>query len=106
MIRKLIRSEKRPAWENNGNQSLNKRVTREIRHAKSCFLTVVCFVVVLLPYSLSNVIFTVGTSDHILYKDWSVALVLSNSSINSVIFFWTKTLLRKEAFKTLKSLWP
>ena len=87
VIRKLIRSERMPGWKNDGNQSLKKRVTREIRHAKSCFLTVVCFVVVLLLYSLSNVIFTVGTSDHILYKDWSVALVLSNSSINSVTFF-------------------
>ena len=29
VIRKLIRSERRPAWENDGNQSLKKRVTRE-----------------------------------------------------------------------------
>ena len=37
VIRKLIRSERRPAWENDGNQSLKKRVTREIRHCKVLF---------------------------------------------------------------------
>jgi hypothetical protein len=37
------------------------------------------------------------------YQNWSITSMILNSSANSVVFFWTKTLLRKEASKTLKS---
>jgi hypothetical protein len=33
---------------------------------------------------------------------WAFTLSLSNSSANSIIYFWTKTILRKEALKILK----
>jgi hypothetical protein len=58
----------------------------------------------LLPFAVTWAFFTVATVDFTVYRNWSITSVILNSSINSVIFFWTKTLLRKEAFKILKSL--
>ena len=105
VIRKLIRSEKRPACESDGNQNNMKRQTiRESRHARSCFLIVICFILFLVPLPLTPILFTTRSFDFIVCFNWSITSMILNSSINSVIFFWTKTLLRKEAFKTLKSL--
>ena len=103
VIRQLIRSEKRPACESSESQ-IKRQILRESRRARSCFLVVICFVVFLLPIVFIYFTFTMGGVDHTVYFNWSVTLIISNSSVNSVIFFWTKTLLRKEAFKTLKSL--
>ena len=105
VIRKLIRSERRPACESDGNEDIKKRqMIRESRHARSCFLIVICFALFLLPLSLAPVLFADGSYDFIMYRNWSSTLIFLNSSINSVIFFWTKTLFRKEAIKILKSL--
>ena len=104
VIRKLIRSEKRPACQNAENTNAFKRqILRESRHATSCFLIVICFVFFLLPSALSSVVFSYRTVDYVVYRGWAITSMILNSSINSLIFFWTKTLLRKEALKTLKS---
>ena len=105
VIRKLIRSQKRPARESDGNENITKKqILRDSRHARSCFLIVICFALFLLPFVLSRVFFTGVSVDFTVYRNWSITSIILNSSINSVIFFWTKTLLRKEALKTLKSL--
>ena len=105
IIRRLVRSERRPACENNGNQhTMKKQIIRESRYARSCFIVVACFFVFLLPPSMSPILFADGSFNYNVYFNWSITLMISNSSINSVIFFWTKTLLRKEALKILKSL--
>ena len=96
VIRKLIRSERRPACK--------RQIIRETRRARSCFLVIICSVLSLLPATLSPVLFSYGSVDFIVYFSWSFTLVILNSSINSVIFFWTKTQLRREALKILKSL--
>ena len=101
VIRKLIRSEKRPVGESDGSQ-VRKQIIRESRRARSCFLVILCFFLLLLPVVFSRLAFTVGTVDYVVYYNWSLTMIFLNSSINSVIFFWTKTLLRKEALKTLK----
>lgn len=104
VMRKLVRSEKRPACQSVVNYDRKKLIERQSRSARSCFLIVICFALFLIPIALSDAIFTVGTFDYIVYIDCSLALVILNSNVNSVIFFWTKTLLRKEAFKMLKSI--
>ena len=104
VIRKLVRSEKRPACESDGNQNVTKRqFFREIRHARSCFAVVVCFGIFLLPLMLVMVFFNISsTIFYIEYVNWSTTSMIFNPTINSLIFFWTKPLLRKEAFKTLR----
>ena len=105
IIRRLVRSERRPACENNGNQDTARRQTiRKSRYARSCFGVAVCFFVFLLPASMSPILFTDGSFDYNAYFNWYITLIISKASVNSVIFFWTKALLRKEALKTLKSL--
>ena len=102
-IWKLIRSEAYPAGASEERQR-KKKVLRARRHATSCFLIVVSFFLLLFPVILVPVFLTVDSFHHAVYFNWSVTLVILNSTVNSVIFFWTKTLLRKEALKTLKSL--
>ena len=105
VIRKLTRSEMRPACETDKGQNTTKRQSiREAKHAKSCFLVVITFVLLLIPSTLAPAFYTQGTIDFIAYANWSLTSLILNSSINSMIFFWTKALLRKEAVKTLKSL--
>ena len=104
VVRKLKSSEKerRPAGEGGNQNSLSKKVIREIRHARSCFLIVVCFALILIPLTLSPVFLTVGSAEYAVIFDWLHTLVISNSTINSVLYFWSKVLLRKEALKILK----
>jgi hypothetical protein len=105
VIRKLIRSEKKRTRASDANRNaIKKQIIRESRRAKSCFLVVICFALFLLPITLSSVIFTKDSADYSVFHNWAITSMILNSSINSVIFFWTKTLLRKETFKTLKSL--
>ena len=103
VIRKLIRSERRPACESHKKRSIWKRQIRERRKATSCFLAVICFAFFLLPSLLSAAAFRSGTLDFVVYQNWSITLLILNSSVNSLIFFWTKTLLRKEASKIIKT---
>ena len=104
-IRKLVRSEKRPGCESDVNENCRKRkFFRECRHAKSCFLVVICFGIFLLPITLSPLLFKIDGIEYKEYFFWCYTLVVLNSSVNSVIFFWTKTLLRQEAIRIIKSL--
>ena len=81
-----------------------KRFLQEVKQAKSCFLVVVSsFFLVFLPL-LILVIFSLKMDIFLqeAFQNWVITLALLNSSANSVIFFWTKILLRREAFKMLK----
>ena len=103
VIRRLVNSETRPACESN-RRPRRRRILRESRHARSFCLVVVCFTLFLLPFTFLNVFFTVGSLEYMLRLNWSLISMILNSTVNSVIFFWAKTLLRKEALKILKSL--
>lgn len=99
-----------PAAREEGRTRM-KLFLQQVKLAKSCFFVVLCyFVLCCLPivvvgyfletiYSGGNDVFLVGTL-------WTVTLALLNSSVNSLIFFWTNTMLRKEAVKMLKRLRP
>lgn len=103
VVRRLARSERRPAVENPAEQlSRRKKVYQEIKHAKSCFLVVLAFIPFLLPLSLSGFFVQMGTFNFLVVRSWSITLIMMNSSANSIIFFWTKKLLRKEAFNVLR----
>ena len=54
VIRKLIRSERRPACKTDENTNSTKRTIRQSRRARSCFLVVICFVLCLVPSLLPS----------------------------------------------------
>ncbi|XP_028408049.1 cannabinoid receptor type 1A-like [Dendronephthya gigantea] len=83
------------------NSSKRKTFIDEIKQAKSCFLVLMCFVVCFLPLALTSVVSPSGF-DHVLYQIWSMTSIMLNSSLNSVIFFWTKRELRVQALHVLK----
>ena len=103
VIRKLIRSEKRVFSDDDGSQ-VNRQIKREVRSVRCCFLVILCFFIFLLPFLLAPFLFTRGGLEFRVYFNWTFTLIILNSSVNSVIFFWTKTLLRNEAVKILQSL--
>ena len=88
------------------NLTRMKLFLREMKQAKSCFIVVICFFfLVFLPTAISPAVSAnFNKFDKLEYTNWTVTFSLSNASVNSVIFFWTKTMLRKEAFKILKNI--
>ena len=85
----------------NDERNLRKRFFKEIKKAKSCFLVVICYSILgFVPLTLLLVL-----KDQQAVENWLITLCTLNSSANSVIFFWTKTMLRREAVKTLKSFY-
>ena len=104
VIRKLIRDEKRQVRVDDGNQ-VKRQIIRESRRARSCFLVVICFLFFVLPFPLVPFFLIPGSFDFRVYFNWLFTSIIVNSSINSVIFFWTNTMLRKEALNNLRSLW-
>jgi hypothetical protein len=77
---------------------------REIKLAKSCLMMVLLFVFSFLPLSTVNIL-TALSSQQLgpvklrTVQAWCVTIVMLNSSLNSVIFFWTRSVLQKEAKK-------
>ena len=107
VIRKLARSEKKPqdaASENNMKE--RKLFLQEFKQAKACFIIIICsFVLSYLPKAVAVPLTMSATkSEKLASLTCGVTIGLCNSSFNSVIFYWTKTLLRKETFKTLKGI--
>jgi hypothetical protein len=102
VIRRLVRSEKRPACESDRNDNVErKQILRDLKHAKSCFVVVICYGILLLPLTLASFLFKIDSPEYKEYFLWSHTLLILNSSANSVIFFWTKNQLRKEALQNL-----
>lgn len=103
VIRRLRRTPECPV-DIEKQKSGIRRLLREVQHAKSCFFVVLYFIVSLMPFAISSS-FVNEKNFHksAAILSWAITLTNSNSSFNSLIFFWTKTLLRKEAVATLKS---
>ena len=82
----------------------NKRLVKEWKLAKSCFMVTCTFGLCILPgivlASLSGNSMSIETYE-ILYS-WAISFAMLNCSVNSLIFFWSKPMLRKEAMKVLK----
>ena len=104
VLRKLQSSEfkTRPAFEDKKEYSMRKRIIRESRHVRCCFLVVVCFALFVFPSTLLPALSERGTADYFVLFDWLHALLILNSTTNSVVYFWSKVMLRKEALKMLK----
>ena len=104
VVRNLARSQMKPHdADENMNVTKMKKFLQEVKQARSCFIVVVCFfVLVFLPPAV--VAPFVDNSNE--FKElgmliWVISINFVNSSANSVVFFWTKTMLRKQALKLL-----
>ena len=87
VARKVVVSKVKPG---NGTTKENKKKTRlrrEIKHAISCFLAVVCFLF-LTPYTLQPLFVQFGENIWSAYLWYSLSLLILNSSVNSIICFW------------------
>ena len=104
VVKRLDSSARRPTDSGKQDQSQRRRLLREIKHAKSCFIVVICYGICSLPITLTAILTRQGRIERGVYMFWFVTLFMLNSSVNSMLFFWTKTLLRTEAWNTLKSL--
>jgi hypothetical protein len=91
-----------PAESTVSSRQRKQNFLKQIKLAKSCFLVVVCFVVCLLGGGIYAA-FPLGINKQII-KLWGITMVMLNSSVNSIIFFWTRPLLRNEAKKALRNL--
>ena len=88
------------------NLTRKKRFLQEIKQAKSCFLVVLCFFLLcVLPVILTFIVVIKGNRLEVqAFYAWATTLGMLNCSANSMIFFWTKTMLRREAVKMLNSV--
>jgi hypothetical protein len=109
VIRKVSRSQLKPQDpSSNENLTKMKLFLVEFKQAKACLIVVVCFFVLsVLPvaicFPLSHIL---NKFQDLAMRGWVLMLNLSNSSANSIIFFWTKTMLKKESIKVWKSIKP
>ena len=78
---------------------------KKIQLAKSCFLSVGCFfgcfaagICLLSSSPYVDKVHIIGL------RAWAGAVMNLNSSLNSILFFWTRPLLRNETFKILKNM--
>lgn len=78
-----------------------RRLLEDIKLAKSYFLVVICFCICFIPRVIATAINAIDFKG-LLVNVWTTILILMNSSLNSVIFFWKNQRLRNEATSIVK----
>ena len=107
VVKKLARSRNKPHdASSEENLTRIKLFLREIKQAKSCFIVIICFFVLDFFPTVIVLPFLAALPGYVqrAILVWIITLALLNSSVNSVIFFWTRTMLRKEAVKMLNTI--
>ena len=83
------------------NRKSEQEFLKKIKLAKSCMIVVICsFISFLLPAVFQPL--ALNSFHEVVIDGWFTVLVLLNSSLNSLIFFWRNKTLRNEAKKVLK----
>ena len=104
-MRRLSCSEVRPNIQGGEQNKDRKLKFREIKRAMSCFIVVISFLVLIVPYSMFPIFGQRFQQSNLnVYFWWTVTLLNSSASINSVIFFLRNTVLRKEAMKVIRKI--
>ena len=106
VVKKLARAEKKPNDAAAGRNLTKRKVfLQELRQARSCFIVVVCFFALsFLPPIVSILLSkSIHAYKAVAIRIWVFSFTILNSSVNSLIFFWTKTMLKKEALKILNA---
>ena len=85
--------------------SKKKAYLREIKLVKSCFVLVLVFLFCYAPMSMLVTAFSniSGITNFSIFHIWSITFATLNSSLNSVVLFWTRPVLRKEARNHIKN---
>ena len=78
-----------------------KAFLRKIKLAKSCLIAVGCCYVCFFPTAVTQFLTNTRFVEMVL-TTWTTTLLLANSTLNSVIFFWRNLILRKEAKLVLR----
>ena len=80
-----------------------RKVMLNVNLAISCFLAVMSFVICYLPSSIAAILKTSFSDDaRVMVDIWATTLVLLNSSLNSIVFFWRSKPLRREVRAVLR----
>ena len=86
------------------NRLIKRNILMQIRMTKSCFLVVVCFMVRFFGWSICcPALYDLDVYETYALKNWEKVMIFFNSSLNSIIFLWTRPLLRNEARKLSKN---
>ena len=85
------------------NRQIKRNILKQIRMAKLAFLGLVCFLACFLGGIAMDLIYGLNIYEKYALQNWARIMVFFNSSLNSIIFFWTRPLLRNEALKTLQN---
>ena len=94
-----------PAQTNASELTKKRRFIKEFKLAKSCFLVVCTFGLCFLPSAiLLTPLYSLEPETYLMLWAWAYFLSSLNSCLNSIIFFWSKPLLRKEATNVMSKL--
>ena len=108
--RKRLRLKNKPGdsyenEQNSENLTGKKRLLQELKLARSCFALVCTFGFCYLPAVVVTYSLLVNDEYHIfIVWSWSITTRVLNSNLNSIIFFWSRPILRAEARKVLKKI--
>lgn len=81
-----------------------KKALQDVKLAKSCALVVVLSYVCYIPGMVCYTLYKNDQLDLRVTYSWSMTIIALSSSLNSVVFFWKRPLLRAEALKMLKNM--
>ena len=88
---------------NNRLRDQQRKAMLNTKLAKSCFLAVISFVICYLPSGITTSgAFKFQKDLGVLVLVWAKTLILLNSSLNSIVFFWRSKPLREEAYAVVK----
>ena len=86
------------------NRNTKRRLMKELKIAKSCFLVVVSNLVCFIPAVMLVGVLPLKTCSLLVtLKRWSYILMMFNPTANSLIFFWSNKTLRVEGLSHLRN---
>ena len=95
--------------QQNGHSSQESReLPKNRKLAGSCLIAVLSLTFGYLPLVLVKLIdeyvVDISADPDFILTNWGIALLLLNSSVNSIVFFWRNKVLRDEAFAIIRNL--
>ena len=100
------RDENSPQSNQSKTASKKARLRKELKLAKSSCLVVACVLVCFVPATLTfGPLNRNGTFDAVMSKMYVFLLAISNSTMNSIIYFWMNNMLRKHGIDMVKNIW-
>ena len=100
------RDENSPQSNQSKTASKKARLLKELKLAKSSCLVVACCLVCCVPATLTfGPLNRSGTVDAVMLKMYIFLLAISNSTMNSIIYFWMNNMLRKHGIDMVKNIW-